>query len=350
MELSDRKKRILCAVITDYVRSAEPVGSKAIAENYGLGLSSATIRNELAELAEMGLIEQPHTSAGRVPSELGYRIYFDGCLQSYRLTPSEMRRINDLLSQCLGAADTIISEIGKHVSSMLKLATVVTAPKRRSGEIRRFSIVYVDRYSFILVIILTAGSAKSRSFRSSVPLEEPITAKLEDTLNRWFSNREIGSITLENILAIRGELAEYDFVLIPILNFVYDTLESLDEEELFVEGAARILEYPEFKDASKVKDLFGTLENEAAIRRLLEESYKSGSGSMKVLIGKENPEQQMRESGMVISCYSVGGHSSGAIAVIGPTRMDYTKIAAQLDYISSSLSKLLSDIFPADAE
>lgn len=346
MELSERKLKILNAVIDEYVRSAEPVGSKTIAEKSGLGLSSATIRNEFAELTEMGLLEQPHTSAGRVPSHMGYRVFVDNMVRNYQLSINEQQKINNMLTSRITEAEALIAEMGKSISGITQMTTVAIPPRHISNVVKRFEFVQSDKYSFLLVIITGGGSIKNKIFRSTVPISHEVLDAIAEILNRRFTNMDVEQISLPLIMSVQSELRGYDFILSPILTFIYDALNLVHKDEVYIEGQSNILDYPEFQTPDKLRDMFDAFKNNTGLKRLLEQTCDVEDDGVKVVIGSENPQTKMQDASMVISNYKVAGKNVGAIAVIGPTRMDYGKVAAQLEYITDALSKILSELYP----
>ncbi len=346
MELSERKLKILNAVISEYVQSAEPVSSKTIAEKSGLGLSSATIRNEFAELTEMGLIEQPHTSAGRVPSHLGYRVFVDNMVENYRLSINEQQKINSMLTSRITEAEALIAEMGKSISGITQMTTVAIPPRHIANIVKRFEFVQSDKYSFLLVIITGGGSIKNKIFRSTVPISHEVLDTIAEILNRRFTNMDVEQISLPLIMSVQNELRGYDFMLSPILTFIYDALGMVHNDAVYIEGQTNILDYPEFQTPDKLRDMFDVLQNNSGLKRLLEQSCDLDDKGVRVVIGNENPQEKLQDTSMVISNYKVAGRNAGAIAVIGPTRMDYGKVAAQLEYITDALSRILSELYP----
>lgn len=345
MEFSERKKKILCAIIRDYIDTAEPIGSKSISQSYNFGLSPATIRNEMAELEEMGLLEQPHTSAGRVPTQLGYRVFVNSMMEQYKLSAMEMQNINRMLNNRVSELERLIEDAGKQISDMLKLPTIAITPKLSGNQIKRFEFISVDKYSFVLVIVTGRGIIKNKVFRSNVPIGSEVLSLIAQILNRRFCNLCVEEITLPLILSVQDELSSYDFILPPVLRFISDTIREIDTAEVFLEGAANILEQPEYQDTEKLKSLLSVLEDKDEVKRMLAVPEQEADKPIKIIIGGENPHIKMQNSSVIIGNYKIGDRTVGAIGVIGPTRMDYSKVAAQLEYFTTSLNRLLSEMF-----
>jgi len=345
MELSDRKKRILYAIITDYVNTAEPVGSKTITEKYGLGFSSATIRNEMAELEEMGYIIQPHTSAGRVPTEKGYRLFVNSLMNQYKLSAMEMQRINMMLQQRVTQLEKLISDVGKQISSLMQLPTVAVTPKLNKNEIKRFDFIPIDLYSFVMIIVTNGGIVKNKVFRSNVPIDEEILFEIGIIMNRNLTGIPIENIDKGLITRVYRELMAYGFVLQPIVDFITESLNEVDNAEVFLDGTANILEYPEFQDTNKIKNIFSLLDDKEELKSMLTQISKQSDDELKIVIGRENPHVKMQDSSIVIGNYKIGDKIVGAIGVIGPTRMNYSKVSAHLEYFTKELNRLLKETF-----
>jgi heat-inducible transcriptional repressor len=345
MDFSDRKKKILCAIIKDYIDTAEPIGSKTISQSYNFGLSSATIRNEMAELEEMGLLEQPHTSAGRVPTQLGYRLFVNTMMEQYKISAREMQNINSMMSNRVSELEQLIEDAGKQISEMMRMPTIAITPKLRGNQIKRFEFISVDNCSFVLVIVTSRGIIKNKVFRSNVPFSREVLSLVGQIINRRFCNLCVEEITLPLILTVQDELSAYDFVLPPILRFVADAIQEIDTAEVFLEGAANFLEQPEYQNTERLKNLLTVLGDKDEVKRMLAVREDDTEKPIKIIIGEENPHIKMQNSSIIIGNYKIGDRTVGAIGVIGPTRMDYSKVSAQLEYFTTSLNRLLSEMF-----
>ncbi|MDP4153416.1 MAG: heat-inducible transcriptional repressor HrcA [Bacillota bacterium] len=346
MELSERKKRILYAIVNDYIQNAEPVGSKAIAEQTGIGLSSATIRNEMSELESLGYLEQPHTSAGRIPTQKGYRLFVNDLMEHYKLSAMEMQRINDLLQNRATQLEKLIADVGRQISGLMNLTTVAVTPKLNNASIKRFDFIPIDSFSFVLVVVTSGGIVKNKVFRSTIPIDSEVLFDIGIVMNNRFTGIPIESITLPLISQVQDELQSFHFVLMPILQFISDTMREIDSAEVYLGGAANILEYPEFQSTDKVKNLFSVLDNKDELKEMMAQLAETDSEEdIKIVIGKENPLVKMQDSSIVIGNYKIGEKTVGVIGVIGPTRMNYGKVAAHLEYFTQSLNKLLNETF-----
>ena len=339
MELSDRKKQILRAVANSYIDTGEPVGSKHIAESYGLSLSSATIRNEMAELEDLGYLEQPHTSAGRVPSTLGFREYVNSLMDMYNLTVDEVRAINDNLNPKLTQLDSIIEQAGKLMSKMSNLTAVALLPKSAGIIINRFEIVAVEPYSFLLVMICSNNTIKTRHIRVSFEMSEPILRQLVIVLNENLSGMRVEAVALPIIIKMERAMGNYSSIINPILKVVYSAISEDDRSQLFVEGINNLLRYPEFQDVSKAREIIEMFEQKDPLMRMLDTPQKN---SMNVFIGDEHTITSSGDTSLVFKSFAANDKTVGVIGVVGPKRMDYSKVIARLEYFSQNLKGIIS--------
>lgn len=339
-DLSDRKKMILRAVIEAHIQCGEPVGSKFLAENEQIALSSATIRNELADLTDKGYLSKPHTSSGRVPSEKGYRFYVDTLMDSYQSTSAEITELNELLRQKSARLDKIIDTAGRLVSNITNYPGIAVRSTAQSKVIRRFNIMQMSPYEFMLLMLLDDNTVKSRSMQSPVPLSDEIYAKIQSVLNENFANRALSAMTLPEMMMIEESLGEYGALLSPIIKSVYKVLGDDDNGDVRIEGVDRLLEYPEFTSVDKLKAVLSTFDKKQDLLQIVERSNKNG---VNVLIGSEIPTASMSDSTIVFKNITVNGNTVGAIGVIGPCRMDYSKVISTIERLSEALSLMLQE-------
>ena len=322
MELSDRQKQILRAVVDIYVSTAEPVGSKAIAALPDVRYSSATIRNEMAELTQMGLLEQPHTSAGRVPSPAGYRLYIDELMQDYRLSLDETRSLNEALELKSQEFDKMMSQVGKLVSKMTNLPAYTVATRRNEAVAKHFDLVMAGPGSIILVLMLSGDVVKNKLMKLPVQVAEPDLKLLAAVLNASLTDLTAEEITgelLEKITRSAGSAS-------PLVPLVIDfTLECLRQQhgDVHLTGQMRLLGQPEYKDAAgKAQEVFETLDEEL-ISNL--PAVLPKDGPVQFLVGPENVAKELKDTSVVMMRFDIGEGMQGTIGVVGPTRMDYTR-------------------------
>ena len=339
MAISERKKKILAAVVDEYIRTAEPVGSKAIAQSGCLNCSSATIRNELAELVAMGYLEQPHTSAGRVPTPMGYRMYVNELMEKQKLSLEETEEMNRRLNQKLQELDTTISDVSRLASQLTDYpALALTA--RSAVTVRRFDLIYVDANTFIIVLTLSSSVAKSKLVHLPVSVDQSMVQRLSSLFNSGFTGIEENQIT--PLLINSTERAADDTMGLTsvIAAFVIETLTEASAPTAYVSGENRLLNQPEFRDPDKAHRLMSYLSGGGYI--LPPAEGLESSGEVRVLIGPENVAEELKDSSVIVASYDAGDNTRGLIGVVGPTRMDYSAVAAKLSFLAAGLSRRLS--------
>ena len=292
MELTDRKKKILKIVVESYINTAEPVGSKAIVEQMPGKISSATIRNELADLVELGYLEQPHTSAGRVPSAKGYRLYVNELMERKALSPEETARINDALSGQMKQVDQVISQAGQMVSSFVGYPTYAVADHRTAATVQRFELIGVDASGFIAVVMLSDSRVKSQLMRTSLPVEAEALPQLSHLLNTHFTgvSAEQMNATLMNLSEqVSGQ---WFLILNQVTEYAGSLLEESNHQQVYTSGASQLLKFPEFRDIDKAHDLMGFMvDNKQNL------PVPSGNAPVQILIGPENVDAALKERG-----------------------------------------------------
>ena len=336
--ISERKKKILAALVEEYIRTAEPVGSKAIAESAGLGCSSATIRNELAELVSLGYLEQPHTSAGRVPTPMGYRMYVNELMKQQKLSLEETEDINRRLNQKLQELDDSIGDVSRLASQLTNYpALAVTA--QSAVTIKRFDIIYVDANTFILVLMLSNNSVKNKLVHLPVSVDQTMIQRLSSLFNASFTGITEDQITPLQIRSAERAADDNMGLTSVIAAFALEVLGEANTPAAFVTGENRLLNQPEFRDPDKAHRLMSYLSGGGHILPA-GESF-SDTDEIRVLIGPENVAEELKDSSVVIASYDAGDNTRGLIGVVGPTRMDYSAVAARLSFLAAGLSRRL---------
>ena len=340
MQLGNRKKHILGAVVKAYIVTGEPVGSKLLAQEAGLGVSSATLRNEMAELAEMGYLEQPHTSAGRVPTQAGYRFYVDSLMEAYRLTSAEREKIDRLLRFDGLDLESVIEKSGKLLASLTGCAAISSAPSDDQIQVRRIEIAPAGRRTMLIVLLASSGLVKSRMYRAADDIDGDMLRFFSQLVNERLCGRTLREITPALRQELEGELYEYTFALRPVLSALFAEIQSFARSEVFLGGEANLLVNPEF-DSGQVAELIRLLERREELARLVD---GIGDG-VNVRIGSELGQPFMQETSMIAAPYVVCGRAAGTIGIIGPTRMHYARLMSHIEYFSSVLSRLISEAF-----
>ena len=337
MAISERKKKILIAVVEEYIRTAEPVGSKHIAEHAKLGCSSATIRNELAELVNLGYLEQPHTSAGRVPTPMGYRLYVNDMMERQRLGMEENEELNRRLSQRLQKLDDSIGEVSR-LASQLTDYPALAMTRQAPVTVRRFDIIYVDANTFILVVLLSNNAVKNKLVRLPISVDASMVQKLSTLFNASFTG--IPEEQMTPVLIHSTERAADDTMGLSavIAAFAIEVLSESAIPTAVISGENRLLSQPEFRDPDKAHELMSYLSGGGHI---LPAPDNLAPNDVKVLIGPENVAEELKNSSVIVASYDAGDGTKGLIGVVGPTRMDYSTVAAKLSALAAGLSRRL---------
>lgn len=337
LELSDRKRRILRAIVDDYIRTAEPVGSSYILNKHKLGISSATIRNEMAYLEETGYLDKPHTSAGRVPSSLGYRVYVDELMQRYTLTVREIEEMRSSLKKSYLELGNILKDISNTVAHLTNYTTLISTPCISRSSLKSIRLVPLDEKSFVMIVVNNSGIVKNTTITVKNGVDQKVLKRLGNYLNLTFCGREINDISSDFILAQKEIMPLPDEIMNPVMGFLSEVVNTFSGFDISAIGQANILNYPEFKDVNRTKEFFNFVGN--IDKNFIRE--KLTDDKISILIGDENPNLKELGLSMVISNYKIKDGIIGGIAIVGPTRMDYSKVVATLDYLKKNLDKYL---------
>lgn len=335
MDLTDRKKRILRAIIESYIQTAEPVGSKAVAEIIGREVSSATIRNEMADLEAMGFLEKPHTSAGRIPSPHGYRLYVNELMEEHKLTMQETERINEGLRMKMRELDRIIDQAGRVVSQLTNYPAFALSSGYERVTIRRFDLLMVEHDAFIIVVMTDTNVVRNRLVRLPSDLNEPQLQLLNTLLNTTFTGLTLEEITPELMRVAQHAAGESYGLISLVVSFAMEVLETLEQRMVHTAGLAHLLELPEYRDLDRAAPLMSYLSEAADAAQF----PVPKDNPMSILIGPENVAEVLKDSSVVVASYDIGGGMRGVIGVVGPTRMDYAKISARLSYFAGGLAR-----------
>ena len=337
--MTERQKKVLRCIVDLYIRTAEPVGSKAIAELPDMAYSSATIRNEMADLTAMGYLEQPHTSAGRIPSAAGYRLYVDELMQDYRLSLDETQSINMALEEKMQKVDKLVEKVAKLVSQATDLPAISVASRFGGVTVRRFDLILAGEGSFILVAMLSNDEVVNKLIKLPLHITQQDLLLLSALLNATMTElpaEEFTGALLERVMRSAGNAAS----LVPvIMEFTAEALHRQADTNMVVTGQMRLLGQPEYQDVGKAQRLLTTLDEEALSN--LPAVMQNANGT-KVLVGPENVAQELKDTSVVMTKFDIGDGMQGMIGVVGPTLMDYAKVTARLSYFAESLSKMFA--------
>ena len=341
--LNDRKKKILQLIIEDYISTAEPVGSRTIARKYDLGISPATIRNEMSDLELLGYLEQPHTSAGRIPSAQAYRFYVDSLIEPGSLTDNDMALINGWYKERRRSIDDIFQSTAKILSRMTQNVSMVLANKDTSAVFRYIKFLPLDNTHAILCIVTDDGNIDNCVVEIPLGMRTEEMDYLAGRISRVLEGKELSEISDELLSALHMDVAEDKVLFTSFLQAIKRMNRKQNEQRVFLGGTKQLLNQPEFRDVERVKSLLGILEEEKVVRDLLVAGEDSG---LKITIGTENKFTGIQDCSMVQATYRLNGKIVGTMAVLGPTRMEYGKVITVMDY----LHKYLKTMFEQDKE
>ena len=335
MDLNERKKRILKSIVDTYITSGEPVGSKYLSGAMGLDISSATIRNEMSELEHLGLLEQPHTSAGRVPSALGYRMYVENLMNQYSLSLEEINVLNEVMNSRLHHLSEIVSELTRVLSDMTDYTAFAYTAKPKASTIVRFEGVYLSPKNFLLVMITSQENVKTRQIKTDITLTTDVLATLIRLLNENLTGINIEHISLETLYSLEDKFGVFRGLLSDILRIIVETVRSENESQVYLDGMSKILKYPDFSDIAKTQSLISLLEDkEDLIRMITDANDREG---LNVMIGDETLDGGLERTSCVYHKFRIGDNVTGVLGLIGPKRMDYSGVIARLEYVVNNL-------------
>ena len=339
MELTDRKKKVLRSVVDLYIRTAEPVGSKAITALPDMNYSSATIRNEMADLTAMGYLEQPHTSAGRVPSAAGYRLYVDELMMDYRLSMDETKSMNMAIEEKMQKVDKVMDQVAKMVSQATDLPAITVAPPQRGCTVRRFDLILAGSGSFILVVMLSNEEVLNKLIKLPLEVTETDLKLLSAVINATMTEIPLEDFTQELMDKVMRSAGNASSLVPVIVEFTSAALHHQQEADVAVAGHMKLLGQPEYHDVEKAQKVLSNLDD-VVISNL--PAVMNGGNGTQVLVGPENVAQELKDTSVVVTKFDIGDGMQGMIGVVGPTRMDYAKVTARLSYFAENLSKMFA--------
>lgn len=343
MEPTQRKMKILEAVVESYIRTGEPVGSKTLCGSLDFSVSSATVRNDMAELASIGLLEQTHTSSGRIPTELGYRIYVDQLMTCAELTKYEQSRVDDALYLSADAPEHLLESAAAVLSGMTRYAAVATAPSGESAIIRRIRFVQTGKYTAMAVLITSTGSVKTRLFRCEYIITPELVEMFDKTVNEHFSGLPVTGVNPAFMQSTAASLGEMSMLMSNVLLAVLDAAREAASTSVSIKGQSNLFLMPQLEsaDGKRVMELLG---HSGELSKLL----KSADTKASVLIGSEMNDPALSNLSIVVSHYAASEECIGTLAVIGPVRMNYPKVMAALEFTADKVGVLLREMLESD--
>lgn len=343
--LSPRKLQVLAAIVEAYVATGEPVGSKSLSER--LGVSSATIRNEMASLVSVGYLEQPHTSAGRIPSQRGYRMYVDRLMGELTISPEEQANLDRMLLLDAYEPEKLLDNVSKILARLTRFTALSTMPSGREAVIRGVQFVQTGRRTAMVILMLSSGAMKNRVFRCDFDITLEMMRIFFRLLNERLAGQKLSDITpafLQGLAASLDNLAPLlSSALMAVLELARESLEA----DVRLNGQMNLLFYPEF-DAGSARRIMDFLESRQELCQLLFSDAGEPHGNVRVLIGGESRRPELQDSSILIARYDIAGQPAGAIGILGPTRMDYRSLVAHLGYLASSVGKMLTSLMRED--
>ncbi len=338
MELDERKLKILKAIISNYLETGEPVGSRTISKYTDLNLSSATIRNEMADLEELGLIMQPHTSAGRIPTDKGYRLYVDQMMSE---KDTEMKEMKTQLLERVDKMETMLKQVAKVLAYNTNYATLVTAPQYQNSKLKFIQLSQVDDSQLLAVIVVDGNVIKNKLMRVERMLANDELLKLNVLLNTFLQGASLQDINLEMIHTIKNQAGEFADIMENIFQGIAEAIHEADEVEIYTSGATNMLKYPELGNVEQTTKLLEALEERQGLNELIDESMNNSDATgIQVYIGEEAPVSNMKDCSIVTATYELDGGGKGTIGIIGPKRMDYKKVVSTLKNLTDELDTI----------
>ena len=342
-ELDERKRKILKAIIQTYLETGEPVGSRTISKYTDLNLSSATIRNEMSDLEELGYIIQPYTSAGRIPSDLGYRLYVDELMKE---KDKEVAEIKDLMIEKTDKMEKVLKQVVKILASNTNYATMITGPTYHRNKLKFIQLSRVSDIQLLAVVVVEGNIVKNHIIELREPMDEETVLKLNLLLNTQLNGLTIEEINLAMISRMKEQAGIHSEVISSVIDAVAQAIAVDDEEmEIYTSGATNIFKYPELADSSKASELISAFEEKEALAEFVKDTMDNDKNSentgIQVYIGNESPVKTMKDCSVVTATYDLGGGMQGTIGIIGPKRMDYENVMDNLKTLKNQLDNIL---------
>lgn len=338
MELDERKQKILYAIIRTYMETGEPVGSRTISKYSDLNLSSATIRNEMSDLEEMGYIIQPHTSAGRIPSDKGYRLYVDHILED---KDQEIQEFKDLMVERTDKLEQMLQRLVKALAANTNYATMVSTPAVRGNKLKFIQLSKVNSTQILAVIMIEGNLVRNKVIDVTEELDQETVLKLNILLNSVLNGLSIEEINLGMIQNLKEQAGIHSELVASVIDAVAEVIHAEDEVKIYTSGATNIFRYPELSDNGKASEIISTFEEKQELTDLVNQTLEnSESRGIQVYIGQETPIQAMKDCSVVTATYELGGGLQGTIGIIGPKRMDYENVLKTLKTLTEQLDRI----------
>ena len=341
MELSERKKQILQAIVDDYIETAEPIGSRTIVRRHDISLSPATIRNEMADLEDMGFLEKPHTSAGRIPSKMGYRFYVNSLMQRSRLSREETEKLKAALEKRMGEMDALIAEASSIVSRLTAYTVIAAAPRAKNLTIKSIKLLPLGGNNLLLSVINSIGILKNAGIELSKVPEDAFVYAYSKLLSEALCGKSPHDLSEEQLSEIQKKAAGCPELYKKVISFLFEWFEQSSRSGIYADGVVNIFNHPEYNDIERAKKFIGFLDDKDNILGLLQ----SGDKKLDIKIGDENGREELSDCSVVTANYDIGDSLRGSIGVLGPMRMDYARVISSLEVITERLNFLIYKMF-----
>ncbi|MBQ2935385.1 MAG: heat-inducible transcription repressor HrcA [Lachnospiraceae bacterium] len=341
MQLDERKVKILQAIIRNYLETGEPVGSRTISKYTDLNLSSATIRNEMADLEEMGYILQPHTSAGRIPSDKGYRLYVDAMMEEKE---KELEELKEMMIEKEDKMDHLLKQVAKLLAVNTNYATMISAPVVHKNKLKFIQLSRVDTHQLLAVIVMEGNVIKNNILHVTEELNDETLLKLNILLNTNLNGMALEEINLGTISMMKQQAGTHSDIVADVIDAIAEGIKAEEDLQIYTSGANNIFKYPELSDNQKASEIINTFEEKQMLTELVQERLADEENTgIQVYIGNETPIQTMKDCSVVTATYELGEGMRGTIGIIGPKRMDYDKVVSTLKTITHQLDDLYKD-------
>ena len=344
MELDDRKVRILKAIVSNYLETGEPVGSRTISKLADMNVSPATIRNEMADLEEMGYICQPHASAGRIPTDAGYRFYVDSIREDKDALQIGAQEERENLLQRVDKLEKLLKQVAKVLAANTQYATLVTMPQY-NNTVKFIQLSQVDETTLLAVIMVDGNIVKNKLIKTTYSLKNEEILKFNILLNTFLQGAALSDINLELIQTMKVQAGEYAEILETIFQGIMEAIHEADDLKVYTSGATNVLKYPELANSASAEKLLGTLEDiedKEEFAKHVEDVIQQDS-DIQILIGKENSDENLKDCALVTATYKMPEGAKGTIGIIGPNRMDYKKVVTMLKDLTGELDDIFNN-------
>jgi len=337
MELTERKLKILQAIISDFIASAEPVGSRTLSKKYDMGISPATIRNEMSDLEDLGYLTHPHTSAGRIPSDRAYRLYVDYLMEKTELTEKEKESISEQLASNISELDKTIQHAAGILSEITNLTSFALSPKQETNRLKYINILPADEETVVIMIVAESGKIKNMALKLKTPYTEDSLNLLSKTMTYHYRGKTISDVlTMDIIRDFEIDIEAMSRLAASIMPRFIDTLESMLDINLYLDGLTNIFSLPEYNNLDRAKMFLEMINRKAGFKDVL----VNREDGVVITIGTENKEDSMQDCSLITATYHINGKPVGKLGVIGPTRMDYNKVTSVIEYLTENLNRV----------